>query len=141
MAHIEISPDVEDGLATMIADIIKGNLEEKPKRENDFNALNGNIYMKAEDAEVDMTLGFNKGILTVYNGKVGSPQISITTDSTTLIFNGSWGYREALDRKVENQGPDHPSGQTDPFYKTHVREVGVFDSDTFQTGCIGGIFI
>lgn len=107
MARIEIAPEVEDGLATMIADIIKGNLEEKPKRENDFNALNGNIYMNAADAEVDMTLAFNNGSLTVYNGKVGSPQISITTDSTTLLdlaninikFGLPW-YLDATGREV-----------------------------------------
>lgn len=86
MAQIEISPEVEDGgMATMIADIIKGNMEEKPYRKNDFNALNCNIYMNAEDAEVDMTLAFNNGSLTVYNGKVGGPKISITTDSATLL--------------------------------------------------------
>lgn len=86
MAKIEISPDVEDGgMATMIADIIKGNLQEKPQREKDFNALSGNIYMHAEDAEVDMTLVFKKGSLAVHNGKVGKPKISIVTDSTTLL--------------------------------------------------------
>lgn len=86
MAYIEISPEVEDGgMATMIADIIKGNMLEKPMRENDFNALNGTIYMNAEDAEVDMTLAFDKGNLTVYNGKVGKPHIGITTDSITML--------------------------------------------------------
>lgn len=86
MAHIELSPEIEDGgMATMIADIIKGNLEEKPKREKDFNALNGSIYMQAEDAEVDMTLIFKKGSLEVHNGKVGKPKISIVTDSGTML--------------------------------------------------------
>ncbi|MBU1171448.1 MAG: SCP2 sterol-binding domain-containing protein [Proteobacteria bacterium] len=86
MPQIELSPDVEDGgMASMIADIIKGNLQEKPKRKNDFIALNGNIYMNAEDAEVDMTLVFNKGSLMVHNGKVGNPQICIATDSGTLL--------------------------------------------------------
>lgn len=86
MVNIEISPEVEDGgMATMIADIIKGNIEEKPYRINEFNALNGNIYMNAEDAEVDMTLAFFGGWLKVYNGKVGDPMISITTDSATML--------------------------------------------------------
>lgn len=86
MPRIEIAPGVEDGgMATMIADIIKGNLVEKPHRENDFNALKGNIYMQAEDAEVDMTLVFNKGNLAVHSGKVGQPKISIVTDSATLL--------------------------------------------------------
>jgi hypothetical protein len=86
MAEIDLAPGLEDGgMATMIADIIKGNLQEKPRRKKDFNALNGNIYMQAEDAEVDMTLIFKKGSLSVHNGKVGKPQISIVTDSSTLL--------------------------------------------------------
>lgn len=86
MPRIELAPGVEDGgMATMIADIIKGNLEEKPRREKDFKALRGNIYMRAEDAEVDMTLVFDRGCLAVHNGKVGKPKISIVTDSSTLL--------------------------------------------------------
>ena len=86
MVEINLAPDVEDaGLAVMMADILKGNLKNKPEREKDFNALNGNIYMKAEDADADMTMIFNKGKLTIYNGKVGNPIISIVTDSNTFI--------------------------------------------------------
>ena len=58
----------------MIAGIIKGNLDAKPQRQNDFNALNGNIYMQAHDAEVDMTMVFDKGSLTVHSGGVGDPK-------------------------------------------------------------------
>jgi len=86
MAQINFAPGVEDaGLPVMIADIIKGNLEAKPQRQGDFNALRGNIYMQAHDAEVDMTLVFEKGSLTVHSGKVGDPKISISTDSDTLL--------------------------------------------------------
>ena len=87
MAQINFAPGIEDdgGLPVMIAGIIKGNLEAKPYRQNDFNALNGNIYMQAKDAEVDMTMVFDKGSLTVHGGKVGEPKISISTDSETLL--------------------------------------------------------
>ena len=87
MAQINFAPGIEDdgGLPVMIAGIIKGNLEAKPQRQNDFNALNGNIYMQANDAEVDMTMVFDKGSLTVHGGKVGEPKISISTDSETLL--------------------------------------------------------
>ncbi|PKN53136.1 MAG: hypothetical protein CVU55_02690 [Deltaproteobacteria bacterium HGW-Deltaproteobacteria-13] len=87
MAQINYSPGIEDegGLPVMIADIIKGNLNAKPYRQNDFNALNGNIYMHAHDAEVDMTMVFEKGKLTVHGGKVGEPKVSISTDSGTLL--------------------------------------------------------
>ncbi|OHD66553.1 MAG: hypothetical protein A2176_02145 [Spirochaetes bacterium RBG_13_51_14] len=73
------------GLAVMMADMIKANLKQKPEREKDLNALNGNIYLHAEDAEVDMTMVFKNGSLTVYRGKVGDPMISIAADSVTLL--------------------------------------------------------
>ncbi|MCX5848998.1 MAG: hypothetical protein NTW65_06075 [Deltaproteobacteria bacterium] len=85
-AIINFSPGMDDGgLPVMMADIIKGNLRDKPQRENDFNALNGNIYIQAEDADVDMTMVFEKGVMTVYNGRIGKPKICINTDSTTLL--------------------------------------------------------
>lgn len=86
MVQINFAPSVDDaGLPVMIADIIKGNMVAKPQRQNDFNALKGNIYMRAHDAEVDMTMVFETGKLTVHSGKVGSPRISICTDSDTLL--------------------------------------------------------
>lgn len=86
MAQINFAPGTDDaGLPVMIADIIKGNLEAKPHRQSDFNALNGNIYMQAHDADVDMTMIFDEGKLTVHSGKVGEPKISISTDSETLL--------------------------------------------------------
>jgi hypothetical protein len=86
MAQINFAPGIEDGgMATMMADIIKGNLKEKPDRENDFNAINGNIYLMAEDAEVEMTMAFNNGNMVVHNGKVGNPKLCIVTDSNTLL--------------------------------------------------------
>jgi hypothetical protein len=102
MARIDLAASVDEGgMATMIADIIKGNLEEKPHRVSDFNALNGNIYMRAEDAEVDMTLAFSNGGLVVHGGKYGAPKISITTDSATLLdlanITIKWGLPYYLD--------------------------------------------
>ena len=86
MAQIKFAPGMDDAaLPIMIADIIKGNLVAKPQRQNDFNALNGNIYMQAHDVDVDMTMVFDKGNLTVHSGKVGNPKLSISTDSETLL--------------------------------------------------------
>jgi hypothetical protein len=85
-AVIDFAPGMDDaGLPVMIAGIIKGNLEAKPQRKGDFNALDGNIYMKADDIDIDMTLVFEKGKLTVHSGKAGEPKISISTDSETLL--------------------------------------------------------
>lgn len=86
MPEINLAPGAEEaGLPAMMAGIIEANLKNKPERVKDFNALNGNIYIQAEDADVDMTMVFSKGSLTVHSGRVGVPMISITTDSSTLL--------------------------------------------------------
>jgi hypothetical protein len=102
MAQIEMAASVDEGgMATMIADIIRGNLEEKPHRVSDFNALDGNVYMRAEDAEVDMTLAFSSGGLVVHGGRHGASKISIATDSATLLdlanITIKWGLPYYLD--------------------------------------------
>lgn len=86
MPDINMAPGAEEaGLPAMMADMIKANLKNRPERIKDFNALNGNIYIQAEDAGVDMTMAFSKGSLTVHRGRVGTPMISIATDSVTLL--------------------------------------------------------
>jgi hypothetical protein len=86
MAQINFAPGMDDpGLPSMIADIIKANLAVKPQKQNDFNALNGNICLQAEDAGLNMTMVFDKGTLTIHNGKVGNPKLCISTDSGTLL--------------------------------------------------------
>jgi hypothetical protein len=83
---IKMAPDAEEaGMAAMLADMIKTNLKDKPERVKDFNKLKGTIWITAEDADVGMTMDFDRGSLTVHGKKVGKPILSISTDSTTLM--------------------------------------------------------
>ncbi len=75
----------ENGMAVMLAEMIKGNLVNKPERLKDFNKLKGTIWINATDAEVDMSMAFNHGSLVVHDGKVGKPILVIATDSATLL--------------------------------------------------------
>lgn len=83
---VTIAPGAEEnGMAVMLAEMIKTNLNDKPERLKDFNKLNGTIWISAEDAEVDMTMDFNRGSLTARDGKVGKPMLAIATDAETLM--------------------------------------------------------
>ena len=75
----------ENGMAVMLSDMIKTNLTNKPERLKDFNKLKGTIWINATDAEVDMSMAFNRGNLVVHDGKVGKPILVIATDSATLL--------------------------------------------------------
>ncbi|HEY5530943.1 MAG TPA: SCP2 sterol-binding domain-containing protein [Candidatus Anoxymicrobiaceae bacterium] len=84
--EINIAPGAEEnGMAVMLAEMIKTNLGNKPERLKDFHKLNGTIWISATDAEVDMSMEFKHGALTVRDGKVGKPILVIATDSSTLL--------------------------------------------------------
>lgn len=83
---IKLAPGAEKtALTGMIADIIRGNLDSKPEKLKDFKALRANVNILAEDAKVEITLDFRKGELEIFSGKEGKSQISIKTDSATLL--------------------------------------------------------
>lgn len=75
----------ENGMAVMLAEMIKTNLGSKPERMKDFNKLKGTIWINATDADVHMSMVFNQGSLVVHDGKVGKPILAIATDSSTLL--------------------------------------------------------
>ncbi len=83
---INLAPGAEEnGMAVMLGDMIKTNIENKPSKLKDFNKLKGTVLLNAVDADVQMTMVFNKGSLTIHDGKVGKPMLQIATDSGTLL--------------------------------------------------------
>jgi hypothetical protein len=51
----------ENGLAIMLGDLVRQNLEAKPKKMADFDALAGRVSIVADDADVALTLVFERG--------------------------------------------------------------------------------
>ena len=83
---ITLAPGAEEaGLASMQAEMIKTNLENKPERVKDFKKLKGTVWITADDADVQMTMKFDNGSLVVHKGLVGTPMLEITTDASTLM--------------------------------------------------------
>jgi len=83
---VSLAPGAEEnGMAAMLGDMIKTNVQSKPSKLKDFNKLKGTVWISAVDADVQMTMVFNKGSLTIHDGKVGKPIIQIATDSGTLL--------------------------------------------------------
>lgn len=75
----------ENGLAMMLADLVRQNLEAKPHKQADFDAIEGSIAIVAEDAEVALTLRFSGGTLTIYDGIVGIPDVALRASSDIII--------------------------------------------------------
>jgi hypothetical protein len=100
--NIELAPGAEDnGLASMLADLVRQNLESKPHKVADFDALEGTVAIVAEDADVCLTLRFVRGEargvgsgvgtrggggrLTIHDGIVGIPDVAIRATSDLII--------------------------------------------------------
>ncbi len=86
MSQITLAAGAEEnGLAVMLADLLRQNLESKPHKNRDLQAITGRIAILAEDAEVAMTLHFDHGDLTVYDGVVGVPDVTVRASSDVIL--------------------------------------------------------
>jgi hypothetical protein len=60
--RIDLAPGAEaNAFATMLAELVRQNLESKPHKRKDFDVLDGTVALVAEDAEVALTLEFRAG--------------------------------------------------------------------------------
>jgi hypothetical protein len=85
-SRIELAPGAEDnGLATMLSALILQNLNDKPAKRADFAKLKGRIAIVAEDAGVSLTLVFEGNMLTLHDGIVGVPDVTIRADSDDIV--------------------------------------------------------
>jgi len=84
---IELAPGAdENGLAVMLSGLIQQNLEAKPHKWTDFAALDGTAAIVADDADVALTLHFDRGrTLTIHDGIVGLPKVTIRGPSDAII--------------------------------------------------------
>lgn len=84
---VALAPGAEDnGLAIMLADLVRQNLEAKPRKLPDFAALGGTVSIVADDADVVLTLRFEKGgKLRIYDGIVGIPDVTIRGPSDAIL--------------------------------------------------------
>ena len=85
-SSIELAPGAEEnGLAMMLADLVRQNLDSKPHKQADFDALVGSVAIVADDADVALTLRFDGGTLVIHDGIVGIPDVTIRGTSDTIL--------------------------------------------------------
>lgn len=85
-SSIDLAPGAEaNGFAVMLADLVRQNLDAKPHKRKDFGALAGNIAIVVEDADVALTLCFDRGRLVIRDGVAGIPDATIRGDADSVI--------------------------------------------------------
>jgi hypothetical protein len=85
-ARVEIDANAEqNGLAQMVGGLILQNLQEHPSKRADFARLRGRVAIVAEDAGVAMTLAFEGNMVTVSDGIVGVPEVTVRARSEDIV--------------------------------------------------------
>lgn len=88
--RIELAAGAEgNAFAQMLADLVRQNLESKPHKKRDFDALHGTVALVADDAEVALTLEFGGGSLVLHDGIRGVPDVTVrgTADAIMALSN------------------------------------------------------
>ncbi len=85
MPEFVMAPGAETvPLAALLSGLMDKNLQDKPERVKDFNALHLAVGINAVDAETQITLEFKNSKLTFHSGLV-EPDMLISAESATLI--------------------------------------------------------
>ena len=90
----------ENAFATMLADLVRQNLESKPHKKKDFDTLDGTVALIADDADVSLTLEFkasrrggrlfgrskrSRGSLTIHDGIKGIPDVAVRGSADAIM--------------------------------------------------------
>jgi hypothetical protein len=82
---VRMAPGADgNGLACMIADLLRENLQARPGKARDLRALaraRARIGIVARDAEVSLTLDFADGAVTLRDGVAPGCALVVTTDA------------------------------------------------------------
>jgi len=86
MAEITVLTEASEiGLAVMLSDLIRQNLDQDPEKRKHFNALDARVLIEARDIQITVGLEFKQGRLTVSEGFSVKPDLHIITDSATVL--------------------------------------------------------
>jgi hypothetical protein len=73
------------GLAEMLFNLLRQNLEQNPQKLSSFEALHSNVVLEARDLDITLTLAFKRGMLNIYNGIVGNPELKIIANHDAIL--------------------------------------------------------
>jgi len=71
----------ENGLALMLAELIRENVASRPGKRRDLEALDARVGIVARDAGVSLTLDFRRGVVVVHDGLLPRRTLTITTSA------------------------------------------------------------
>lgn len=88
MSEPEITVDrgaEENGLANMVADLLRANVESSAHKKAVFSRMKGSVGLFATDADVKVTLVFDRGRCVVHDGILEGTAVTVTADSDSIL--------------------------------------------------------
>jgi hypothetical protein len=86
MAEITLLKEASEiGLAVMLSDLIRQNLDQDPGKIKLFNSLDAKVLIEARDIQITVGLEFKQERLTVSKGFSVKPDLHIISGSSTIL--------------------------------------------------------
>jgi hypothetical protein len=96
--------DEATGLAAMLSDLIRQNLEEKPDKRSDLEKLDIVVSIEVSDADVSVRLSFRGGTVALRNAEAGAADIRISATAETVLSLCSLRIRRGIPMLVNRDG-------------------------------------
>ena len=75
----------ENGLANMVAELLRANVESSDYKRKVFSRMKGSVGLTATDAEVSLTLVFDRGSCVAHDGVLPGTKACVTADSDSIL--------------------------------------------------------
>lgn len=119
---IQLAPGAEDnGFAVMLARLIRQNIDDRPEKKRALARMLGRVALVVSDLGLAVTLLFERGRLTLLDGIVGIPDVTIRAPS-------EWHTRMSLVEIEPRFGLPDPRGTVarEVFEASRRGEVQVY---------------
>jgi hypothetical protein len=83
---LDLAPGADENpLATELAERIRAHLDTSRRKLADFRAMRGTFLVVAEDTGEALTLRFDHGRLTIHDGAIGVPAVTLCAPREVLL--------------------------------------------------------
>ncbi len=104
MSERVVAGEELEGLADMIAGILRGNLEANPGLLGHLNGARGTVALRAPDVDAGAALSFRDGIVRVTNAPREKPSVEIVANSEQMMAFSTVPLRMGLPDMLKPEG-------------------------------------
>lgn len=83
--QVELAPGSGGAMTAIMAQLLRDNLADRVEKRRDCAAIRGRVAIIAEDIDSSVTLHFEAGRVTVHDGIVGIPDLSVRGPSDLIL--------------------------------------------------------